>query len=163
MGELAGKLARPAIAANLDKVELADPVAFLGTLGLEEKGVARYAGEGHVNTDRRTRAGYRQQGERLDGSEVLDSLQPWLVSEAEGWLKAGPEDLLDVERRLRARERSMAGLVLMMRGEDAEEAGGLFRDALAIDPGEAMALRLQRILRQEGAGEEGFPAGGPAW
>ncbi len=161
MGELAGKLARPAIAANLDKVELADPVAFLGTLGLDEKGVARYAGEGNVNTDRRTRAGYRPQGERLDGSEVLDSLQPLLVSEAGGWLKAAPEDLLDVERRLRARERSMAGLIQMMRGE-SEEAGGLFRDALAIDPREAMALRLQRILRQEGAGEEGFPVGGPA-
>ena len=37
--ELAGRLARPAIAANLDKVELADPVAFLGTLGLDERGV----------------------------------------------------------------------------------------------------------------------------
>ncbi|MCY3761354.1 MAG: fused MFS/spermidine synthase, partial [Gemmatimonadetes bacterium] len=64
MKDLAGKLARPAIAANLGKVELADPVAFLGTIGLDERGVARYAGEGNVNTDRRTRAGYRQQGER---------------------------------------------------------------------------------------------------
>lgn len=161
MGELAGKLARPAIAANLGKVELADPVAFLGTLGLEERGVARYAGEGQVNTDRRTRAGYRRQGERLDGSEVLESLQPWFVSEAGGWLEAGAEDLLQVERRLRARERSMSGLVRMMRGEDAE-ARELFGDALAIDPREAMALRLQRILRQEGAAEEGFPVGGPA-
>ena len=147
MKDLAGKLARPAIAANLGKVELADPVAFLGTIGLDERGVARYAGEGNVNTDRRTRAGYRQQGERLDGSGVLESLRPWLVGEAGGWLKAGPGDLLDVERRLRARERSLAGLVRMMRGENAE-AGELFEAATAIDPGEAMALRLQRILRR---------------
>ena len=45
----------------------------------------------------------------------------------------------------------MAGLVHMMRGE-SEEAGELFGAALAIDPEEAMALRLQRIIRQEGAG-----------
>ena len=147
MKDLGGKLARPAIAANLGKVELADPVAFLGTIGLDERGVAGYAGEGNVNTDRRTRAGYRQQGERLDGSGVLESLRPWLVGEAGGWLKAGPGDLLDVERRLRARERSLAGLVRMMRGENAE-AGELFEAATAIDPGEAMALRLQRILRR---------------
>ena len=158
MKELAGKLARPAIAANLGKVELADPVAFLGTIGLDERGVAGYAGEGNVNTDRRTRAGYRRQGERLDGSGVLESLRPWLVGEAGGWLKAGPGDLLDVERRLRARERSMSGLVRMMRGE-SEEAGELFEDALAIDPGEAMALRLQRILVQEGAGAASSPSG----
>ena len=151
MGDLAGKLARPAVAANLGKVELADPVAFLGTLGLDERGVAGYAGEGPVNTDGRTRAGYRRQGERLDGSGVLESLQPWLVSEADGWLEAGDGELLQVERRLRARERSMAGLVHMMRGENAE-AGELFGAAMAIDPEEAMALRLQRILRHEGAG-----------
>ena len=111
-----------------------------------------------MNTDRRTRAGYRRQGERLDGSGVLESLRPWLVGEAGGWLKAGPGDLLDVERRLRARERSMSGLVRMMRGE-SEEAGELFEDALAIDPGEAMALRLQRILVQEGAGAASSPSG----
>ena len=87
MKDLAGKLARPAIAANLGKVELADPVAFIGTLGLDEGGVAGYAGEGEVNTDSRTRAGYPRQGGRLDGSEVLESLQPWLVSEAGGWLE----------------------------------------------------------------------------
>ena len=160
MKDLSGKLARPAIAANLGKVELADPVAFLGTIGLDERGVAGYAGEGKVNTDRRTRAGYRRQGERLDGSEVLESLQPWLTGETGGWLKAGPGDLLDVDRRLRARERSMSGLILMMRGE-SEEAGKLFGAALEIDPGEVMAMRLQRILGQEGAVEERFPAAGP--
>ena len=147
MKDLAGKLALPAIAANLGKVELAAPVAFLGTIGLDERGVAGYAGEGHVNTDRRTWAGYRQQGERLDGSGVLDSLRPWLVTEAGGWLQAGAKELSDVEKRLRARERSMSGLVRMMRGENAE-AGKLFAAALETDPGEVMALRLQRILRK---------------
>ena len=160
MEELAGKLKRPAVAANLRKVELADPVAFLGTIGLDENGIARYAGEGPVNTDRRTRAGYQRQGERLDGSEVLESLQPWLASEAGGWLEAGPGELLQVERRLRARERSMAGLVHMMRGVN-EEAGQLFGEALAIDPGEVMALRLRRILGQEEAGSAS-PADGSA-
>ena len=42
LDELAKRLERPAVSANLGKVELADPVSFLSMLVLDEEAVGRY-------------------------------------------------------------------------------------------------------------------------
>ena len=146
------RLARPAVAENLGKVELDSPLAFLSMLGLDEEAVARYAGDGVVNTDARTYAGYLRENESgLDGSEVLASLRPFLVSDTAPWLNASDRQSQLIARRLQAREHSLAGLIHMMKAE-REQAREQFRAARAIDDGEVMARRLQRVLQQEGSG-----------
>ena len=145
--EFTARLAHPAVATNLGKIELAAPVSFLSMFGLDEEAVARYAGDGVINSDDRTYAGYlREDDSKLDGAAVLASLLPFLVSETDTWLNAESVQAAQLETRLRAREHSLAGLIEMMKGERGR-AREQFRAALAIDEEENTAWRLQRVLK----------------
>ena len=143
---LTARMSPPAIQANLKKVELAEPLAFLSMLGLGETAIQEYVGAGEINTDARTYAGYLRDNESgLDGSAVIESLHPYLVKKSQGWLTADEQYSMQVERRLTSRERSLSGLIHMMRGKN-QQARNQFNAALRNDSEEVMAKRLLKIL-----------------
>ncbi len=129
--------------ASLTEVDLGDPVSFLGTLGLDEFALARFAGSGPTNTDDRPWISFtdRFRGGSQSGIPAMLALEPHLVTRfPSGQLKAADDLPANVDRRLAAGRASFSGAIALRLGQ-RERARARFREALAIDPGEPGARR----------------------
>lgn len=150
-------LSRHAVRSNLAAVDIGEPLSLLSLLALDEEGLGRYTGRGRINTDGRAYVGYLREtveeeaDPRMNGSEVLRSMTPFLVRSPEGWLSGeSAEGLMTrLEKRLEARVHSVTGIAEMLTG-DRRSAQLSFWRAQAVDPEEISARRLLEVI---GTGE----------
>ena len=158
LSRLERSLSRPAVQSNLAAVDIGDPLSLLSLLALDEQAVARYTGRGRINTDGRAYVGYLREAveseadPRMNGSEVLRSLTPFLVQTPQGWLTGRSRDnalMSKLEKRLKSRVHSVEGIAEMLTG-DRRSAQLSFWRAQAIDPAEISAQRLLEVI---GTGE----------
>ena len=145
---LAQRLSAAALQESLQEVDLADPVSFAGTLALDERAFADYAGSGPLNTDDRPYISFTDRRRRDTGAGLpaLSSLLPHLVVEAnESLFDVDEDERQNIERRLRARKYSIEGAVSLL-NDKTGDAIWHYRQARKIDPAERMALRALRRL-----------------
>ena len=145
------RLSAAALQESLQEVDLADPVSFAGTLALDERAFADYAGHGPFEHRRPTPYKlYRPQARGYGaGLPALSSLLPHLVVEAnESLFDVDEEGETNIERRLRSRKYSIEGAVSLL-NDKTGDAIWHYRQARKTDPDERTALRALRRL--EGA------------
>lgn len=150
---LTQRLSAAAVQESLQEVDLADPVSFAGTLALDERAFADYAGHGPLNTDDRPYISFTDRRRRDTGAGLpaLSSLLPHLVVEAnESLFAMDEEEKQNIERRLRSRKYSIEGAVSLL-NDKTGDAIWHYRQARKTDPAERMALRALRRL--EGVGQ----------
>jgi hypothetical protein len=144
---LGERLRSPRARAGLQEVNLSDPLSLLATLALDEAAAKEYAGSGRINTDDRAAIGFgdRRRSRTTGGLAVLIGLLPRLTVRAGEVVRAPPRALERVERRLRSRQRVLAGVVALRLGDRTRAATEMER-AVALDPGNPEAVRqLRRI------------------
>ena len=149
--DLRNRLSRPAAAAGLQAVALGEPVSFVGTLALDETGLAEYVGQGPTNTDDRPYISFsdRQRGYRNVGAPALRSLIPYLCESPVPYVtNSGADYQRRLERRFEARRHTLSGAVAFMEGR-MDDARGKFTRAVAVDPGEENAVRFLRRLKRD--------------
>jgi spermidine synthase len=145
------RLARPGLAEALAAADLEDPVELFSAFMLDKEAVARFAGEGPVMTDDRPWAEF-EAPRLMNVRKVQDSLRllqevhqsPLALVPDPAALPEGVAAALD--RRYAARKRGLDGLALYYGGTAMSNTEDPFLEAIAIDPGDRMALYYLRQL-----------------
>lgn len=142
-------LAQPDVRASLNEVDLVDPVSFVSTLVLDEERVARFVGDGPINTDNHPHISF---GDRLRSGTQTGI--PATLSLLEFYGPDGIErnltgctkdDVGRLQARIRARRHTLLAEVAMGLG-DRMRAFTEVQKATALDPGEPGARRLLHRL-----------------
>ena len=148
LAHLQERLQNEMVQANLEEVDLGDPVSFMSTLALGEQEYARFVGTGPINTDDRPYISFTDRRRRGTGSGVpiMIDLSDHLAASALPYLAAvdSAETSARLERRFAARRHTVQGLIALLQWDD-RSAEAAFRRAVEIDPAERGAARaLQR-------------------
>ena len=147
LDKLQEALAHQGVSADLQEVDLGDPVSFLGTFILGEEELSGFVGEGPTNTDDHPRISFtdRFRQDTEAGLPVLAGLSAHLAETIHPYL-AGADTLREqLDRRFAARNYTVRGHIAALR-KDKRAAIKALKQALELDPGERGALRGLREL-----------------
>jgi spermidine synthase len=141
------RLTAPALGASLEEVLLGDPISFLGTLALGEGAIAGYVGEGAINTDDLPYINFRDRlrSDTTRGVQALISLLPHLTDDPESMVRATPDRLRALQRRLRSRRHLLTGIAASRLGDRAR-AGKELRRSWELDPENREAERALKAM-----------------
>ena len=147
LARLEQRLRNEAVRANLQEVDLGDPISFMSALALGEDEYAPFVGSGPTNTDDRPYISFTDRRRRGTGSglPVMIDLSAHLAESALPYLVAVESEKTreQLQRRYAARRHTVRGMIALLE-RDHRGAEAAFRRAVEIDPRERGAARALR-------------------